>query len=115
MPLTEKQVQHVCLAHVGARTCRYLENDKKNWRLHHCVKKVSGKKRAIDKEVAKYLADCKANHSDPKQGWKPIGDGGTCQGYAYLPTVLQGYDMSHQNVNTSPPKVKKAKKLHSHP
>jgi len=103
MALTDKQVQHVCLAHAGARTCRYLENDPKNWRLHHCLKQLKGKKRVIDKKTAEHIAELRKQGGDPMQGWRPIGDGGFCQGYPYLPTIQQGYDTTHNKISRKKP------------
>ena len=96
MALTENQSKHRCLAYGGARRCRYLENDRTNWRLFHCLKQVPARKRAIDKKVAKFMAEQRQHGHDPFQGYQACGDGGNCPGYPYLPTVQQGYDVTHQ-------------------
>ena len=93
MALSDNQVQHRCLYAAGSSQCRYLEQDRSNWRVFHCLKKLAGRKRDADRAVRKYLAECKQKKRDPHSGWTPIGDGGNCQGYAYLPTVKQGYDV----------------------
>ena len=93
MALTDKQVQHKCLYASGSATCRYLEQDRFDWRKFNCVKTLSKKKSAIDKAVRKYLKECSQKKRDPSLGWTSIGDGGNCPGYPYLTTVKQGYDV----------------------
>jgi len=90
MPLSENHLQHRCLARQGHRECRYLKHT--GWKKGECQKLLSGIKRAVDRDVAKHLAELKKAGRDPSQHWKSVGDGGTCPGYLYLPTVLQGYD-----------------------
>ncbi len=93
MALTDKQVQHRCLYSQGASQCRYLEQDKYDWRKFNCTKLLAGRKRSLDKAVRKYLKECAQKKRDPYQGWTPIGDGSNCKGYPYLPAVKQGYDV----------------------
>jgi hypothetical protein len=57
-----------------------------------CQKLLAARKRDIDKEVNKHLAAMKKAGHDPSQHWSPCGDGGTCSGFMYLPTIVQGYD-----------------------
>ena len=94
MSLTEKQVQNRCLFASGSTQCRYLEQDPKDWRKFNCLKKLSGRKKSLDLAVNKYLLECRLKGRDPHQAWQSVGDGGTCKGYSYLPSVKQGYDVS---------------------
>ena len=95
MALSPNQIAHKCLAHQGARTCRYFKagwNYKTGQAVSECQKLLKGKKKSIDATTQKHLDDCKKNHTDPLNMYLPIGDGGNCPGYLYLPTVIQGYD-----------------------
>ena len=89
MPLSPNQLQHRCLQYQGSQTCRYLQWGSTG---QECVKHLSGLKKTADDKVAKLKEDCKKNHILPSSQWQPIGDGGTCPGYLYLPTQVQGYD-----------------------
>ncbi len=44
MPLSQKQVKDVCLAHGGYKMCRYLAADDTNWGKFHCIKLTSRRK-----------------------------------------------------------------------
>ena len=89
MPLSKDQLQHRCLWGQGAKQCRYLTYGNGG---QECTKRLSGRKKSADAKVEKIREDCKKNHVDPNNQWNPIGNGGTCQGYLYLPTQVQGYD-----------------------
>lgn len=97
MSLSDKQIKHVCLFGSGGRQCRFLErtHDHTTWKqVFNCFKKVPASKRQIDKATNKYIQDEKSLGRDPfTQGWQACGDGGSCQGYLYLPTVEQGFDV----------------------
>ena len=93
MALSDAQVQNRCLCWQGAATCRYLEQDKKNWRKYNCLRQLVGRKAAIDKKVAAHITSCKQQRIDPAHAFTPIGDGAGCLGYPYLPKVKQGYDV----------------------
>lgn len=91
--LSDKQLQHVCLAHQGAASCRYMKQDPQDWRKCLCVKLLPALKKAADKAVEKHVQDCKAHGVDPYTQWTPVGNGGSCKGYLPLSKVLQGYDV----------------------
>jgi len=93
MALSEKQVKNMCLGGTGFTQCRYMVNDKKDYKKCYCVKLLAARKKKIDVEVDAHLKTCKKNGTDPKMMWSPCGTGGACAGYAYLPTVHQGYDV----------------------
>ena len=94
MALSQAQVTHRCLQHQGARQCRYLQIRYVSGQGYtsECAKLLKGKKKDIDDDCQKHIDDCKKNHTDPFQRRAAIGTGGTCAGFLWLPTVVQGYD-----------------------
>lgn len=86
--LSKKQTYDVCLLGQESKSCRYLCEDKdKNF---FCLKKTS-KKQVIDVEIKDFLIFCKNKQIDPNDFYLPIGD--NCQGYPFLKTLKQGYDI----------------------
>lgn len=91
MPLSEKQLKHRCLANCGHMQCRYLKFV--GWKTNECIKLLPSRKKTADKIVREHLLNCKKSGIQPSNHTRPIGDGGNCPGYRYLPTILQGFDV----------------------
>ena len=90
MPLTKPQIKDVCLYHQGHEQCRFLSLDDYSWSTWHC-NKLTPSRKTVDAEVKKHIDDCKRKGQDPTLQGRACGD--NCKGYAYLPSIDQGYDI----------------------
>lgn len=91
MPLSQKQLQDVCMLHSGDhRQCRYLAQDDNDPRKWYCLKQKKTDKATIDNRIKQFVDDCKKKSIDPKSQGIPLGDG--CDGYTVLKHIEQGYD-----------------------
>lgn len=91
MPLSQKQLQDVCLLYIGDhRQCRYLAQDDTDSRKWYCLKKKGTDKATIDNRIKQFEEDCRKKGIDPKSQGIPLGD--NCGGYVVLKQVEQGYD-----------------------
>lgn len=90
MPLSQRQVEDVCLLYKGADQCRYLEEDDTNYGKYIC-RKMTPDRAQIDDRVDKYIEECKKDGVDPNQNYYAIGD--NCTGYRPFKDILQGYDV----------------------
>lgn len=95
MALSDAQIKNRCLAHCGARQCRYLVANPKKWGNFNCAKLVPGMKKDIDVSANKIIMAARKAGSDPFAQWTPVGDGGSCNGYPFLPSLKQGYDVKN--------------------
>lgn len=91
MPLTNKQLNDVCLLGQGHRSCRYLSPDDQSWGKYHCIK-LSVQKKVCDEEAADTRAKMLANGQDVRKQGVPMGD--NCSGYPLLRIIDQGYDLN---------------------
>ena len=91
MPLSNKQLQDVCMLYCGDhRQCRYLAEDDNDHSKWYCLKKKKTDKDKIDKRMAQFVKDCAQKGIDPKSQNIPMGD--NCAGYPVLKVIQQGYD-----------------------
>lgn len=88
--LSLRQLQDVCLQYQGSKECRYLGRDTGTG-VSVCLKQVAAKKAAIDKQVDKFVEQCKKSGQDPAAQHRALAN--NCQGYPPLPRVQQGYDV----------------------
>lgn len=95
MALSNAQLQQRCLLHCGAQQCRYLVASPKKYGQYDCGKQVSTYKQAADKRVKTIISVATKAGIQPHQQWEPIGDGGVCKGYPYLPGLKQGFDVKN--------------------
>lgn len=88
--LSQKHLHDICLLYGGGyKQCRYAEEDPSTWKWY-CIKLQKEKKKARDKAIDEYMAECKKNGIDPKKGGGTIGD--NCKGYVIFRHIEQGYD-----------------------
>jgi hypothetical protein len=91
MPLTNKQTNDVCNIWANAHQCRYLiTSGGYSGNGCHCAKRNFRLKAKIDKEVTQHVLSEKKAGRDPYQAYKPIYNGGSCQGFIMLTTKKQG-------------------------
>lgn len=86
MPLSLKQLEHVCLINdVAGNKCRYLaydsENNSNDW---ICLKKTN-KKQRIDKEIEQFKLN---NKNFIYEEMPPLGD--NCEGFPVMKYLIQG-------------------------
>jgi hypothetical protein len=88
--LSHKQCEDVCLLYNGThQQCRYLVEDKKSWNWH-CCKLQKREKTERDKQIAKFVAECKKKGLDPTKQGVALGD--NCPGYPRMKFIEVGYD-----------------------
>lgn len=91
MPLSNKQLQDVCMLYSGdSRQCRYLAEDDDDPNKWYCLKKRKADKDRIDQRIGQFVADCNRKSVDPHSQSIPLGD--NCAGYPVLKIIDQGYD-----------------------
>jgi hypothetical protein len=91
MPLSQKQLEDVCLLYGGNyKTCRYLRPDDSNYGHYQCCKLRPKEKTKIDLKIKEWFRSCKKKGLDPTTQGAPLGD--NCAGYPILQIIEVGYD-----------------------
>ena len=91
MSLSQKQLEDVCLLHVGdSGTCRYLRSDETYYNTFCCMKLRPNEQKKIDLKIGQFVRDCRKKNVNPHSANVPLGD--NCAGYPVLKHVQQGYD-----------------------
>lgn len=88
--LSLKQVTNVCMQYQGSSQCRYLEQDRSDYKKCYCKKQTSDKV-ILDELIKEHWEDCKKKGINPAKTSDAQGD--NCPGYPFLADILQGYDV----------------------
>ena len=91
MPLSQKQLEDVCLLYQGDhRMCRYLRDDGQKYNTYYCIKLRPKEGKKIDLRVNEFIRECRKKGEDPNVHNVPLGN--NCSGYPVLKHIQQGYD-----------------------